>query len=71
MSIKWLFTLFMLIGAILISFQIDWLIGSLFLFVGNFCWIIRFVLVKDYSAASVFIIMASTWGAGLIKYFFF
>jgi hypothetical protein len=71
MSIKWLFTFFMFVGAIFISFQIDWLIGSSFLFVGNLCWILRFISIKDYAAASVFIIMAATWLSGLIKYFFF
>jgi hypothetical protein len=61
----------MFIGAIFMSFQLNWMTGVCFLFVGNSCWAIRFIKEKDYAAASVFIIMATTWIAGLIKYFFF
>jgi len=68
---RWLFSSFMFIGAIFMSFQIHWLTGAFFLFLGNFCWTILFVRKKDYAAASVFIIMATTWVAGLIKHFFF
>ena len=68
---RWLFSSFMFIGAIFMSFQISWLTGSLFLCLGNFCWAIRFIKEKDYAAASVFIIMATTWILGLIKNFLF
>jgi drug/metabolite transporter (DMT)-like permease len=71
MSIKWLFTFLMFVGAVAQSFQLSYIIGGLGLFVGNLCWAIYLTYYKDWPAASVFYLMSLTWGIGLSKYLFF
>ena len=71
MSIKWLFTFFMFVGAVSQSFQLSYIVGGLGLFTGNLCWSIYLTHHKDWPAASVFYLMTLTWCIGLIKHFFF
>lgn len=69
--IKWFLTALMFCGAITTSLQLHPLIGILFLVLGNSGWAIVLIKIKEWAAATVFIIMACGWGLGLIKYFFF
>jgi len=69
--IKWFLTSLMFSGAITTSLQLNTLLGILFLVSGNTGWAIVLLRMREWAAATVFIIMACGWGLGLIKYFFF
>jgi hypothetical protein len=69
--IKWSLTALMFCGAFTTSLQLHTLTGLLFLIAGNVGWAAVLLSMKEWAAATVFIIMGSGWGLGLIKYFFF
>jgi len=69
--IKWFLTALMFCGAITTSLQLHPLAGFLFLVSGNIGWAIVLIKIKEWAAATVFVIMGSGWSLGLIKYFFF
>ena len=69
--IKWSLTALMFCGAFTTSLQLHTLAGLLFLVAGNIGWAVVLLRMKEWAAATVFIIMGSGWSLGLIKYFFF
>ena len=69
--IKWFLTALMFCGAIITSLQLHTLAGLLFLVSGNVGWAVVLFRLREWAAATVFVIMGSGWSLGLIKYFFF
>jgi len=69
--IKWFLTALMFCGALTTSLQLHTLAGLLFLVAGNVGWAAVLLKIKEWAAATVFIIMGTGWGLGLIKHFFF
>ena len=69
--IKWFLAVLMLCGAVTTSLQLHDLAGFIFLVLGNFGWAVVLFRLREWAAATVFIIMGGGWSLGLIKYFFF
>ena len=68
--IKWFLTSLMITGACITSWQLHPYFGLFFLFAGNFGWAIQLYKMKEWAAMTVFVVMASAWSSGIIKYFF-
>jgi len=68
---KWFLTSLMLIGACITSWELHPYWGLVFLTLGNAGWAIQLVVMKEWAAMTVFVIMCIAWLSGLIKYLFF
>lgn len=69
--IKWTLTLLMFCGALTTSLKLHPFMGFVFLFAGNLGWAVVQLRMREWAAASVFIVMTTTWFIGVVKYFFF
>ena len=58
----------MFLGAVFTSLQIFIGLNFALLAVGNGAWAIILIKIREWAAASVFIVMAMTWTIGLIKW---
>ena len=67
-TIKWICTAFMFCGAIITSLQLHPWLNFVFLSAGNGAWAIILLRMREYAAASVFVIMCTTWSIGLVNY---
>jgi hypothetical protein len=67
--LKWFFTALMLTGACITSWKLHPYYGLFFLFAGNLGWSVHLFKTKEWAAMTVFVVMATTWGSGIIKYF--
>jgi hypothetical protein len=67
--IKWLCFGIMLAGAIVVSFNLDPILGIELLFVGNAAWLATAVRSRDWPSAANFGMLAAVWLIGCIKYY--
>jgi hypothetical protein len=67
-KVKWFCTLLMFCGAVSTSLALHPWMNFVFLTVGNGAWAVILLRMREYAAASVFIVMSTTWAVGLINY---
>lgn len=67
--IKWICFGIMLAGAIVVSFQLDPIIGIELLFVGNATWLATAVRSRDWPSAANFAMLATVWFLGIVQYY--
>ena len=58
----------MFLGAVFTSLQIFIGFNFALLAVGNGAWAIILIKLREWAAASVFVVMSTTWTIGLIKW---
>jgi hypothetical protein len=66
--IKWLCFGIMLAGAVVVSFNLDPILGIELLFVGNAAWLATAVRSRDWPSAANFAMLASVWFLGIVQY---
>ena len=66
---KWICFGIMLAGAIVVSFNLDPILGIELLFVGNAAWLATAVRTRDWPSAANFAMLATVWLIGCIKYY--
>ena len=67
--IKWLCFGVMLAGAVVVSFNLDPILGIELLFVGNVAWLVTAVRTKDWPSAANFAMLATVWLLGIVQYY--
>ena len=67
--VKWLCFTIMLAGAIVVSFNLDPIIGIEFLFAGNAAWLVTAVRTRDWPSAANFGMLATVWFLGIVQYY--
>jgi hypothetical protein len=67
-KVKWFCTALMFCGALLTSLALHPWINFVFLAVGNGAWAVILLRMREHAAASVFIVMCTTWAVGLLNY---
>jgi len=67
--IKWICFGIMLAGAIVVSFNLDPIIGIELLFAGNAAWLVTAVRTKDWPSAANFAMLATVWFLGIVQYY--
>jgi drug/metabolite transporter (DMT)-like permease len=67
--IKWLCFAIMLAGAIVVSFNLDPILGIELLFVGNAAWLATAIRSRDWPSAANFGMLASVWFLGIVQYY--
>ena len=67
--IKWLCFSIMLAGAIVVSFNLDPILGVELLFIGNAAWLATAVRSRDWPSAANFAMLATVWFLGIIQYY--
>ena len=67
--IKWLCFTIMLAGAIVVSFNLDPIIGIELLFAGNAAWLVTAVRTRDWPSAANFGMLATVWFLGIVQYY--
>jgi hypothetical protein len=67
--IKWLCFGVMLAGAVVVSFNLDPILGIELLFVGNVAWLVTAVRTKDWPSAANFAMLATVWFLGIVQYY--
>ena len=69
-TVKWFCTALMFCGALTTSLHLHPWLNFVFLTIGNGAWAIILLRMREWAAASVFVVMCTTWTLGLINYFF-
>ena len=67
--VKWLCFAIMLAGAIVVSFNLDPILGIELLCVGNAAWLATAVYHKDWPSAANFAMLATVWFLGIVQYY--
>jgi drug/metabolite transporter (DMT)-like permease len=67
--IKWICFSIMFAGAIVVSFNLDPIIGIILLFAGNAAWLATAVRSKDWPSAANFGMLATVWFLGIVQYY--
>jgi len=67
--IKWLCFSIMLAGAIVVSFNLDPIVGIILLFAGNAAWLVTAVRSRDWPSAANFAMLATVWFLGIVQYY--
>jgi len=67
--VKWLCFAIMFAGAIVVSFNLDAILGIELLFVGNAAWLATAVRSKDWPSAANFAMLATVWFLGIVQYY--
>ena len=67
--IKWICFGIMLAGAIVVSFNLDPIIGIELLFAGNAAWLVTAVRSRDWPSAANFAMLATVWFLGIVQYY--
>ena len=67
--VKWICFGIMLAGAIVVSFNLDPIIGIELLFAGNAAWLVTAVRTKDWPSAANFAMLATVWFLGIVQYY--
>lgn len=67
--IKWICFGIMLAGAVVVSFNLDPILGIELLFVGNAAWLATAVRTKDWPSAANFAMLATVWFLGIVQYY--
>ena len=67
--IKWICFAIMFAGAVVVSFNLDPVIGIILLFVGNAAWLATAVRSRDWPGAANFGMLASVWFLGILQHY--
>jgi len=67
--IKWICFGIMLAGAVVVSFNLDPILGIELLFVGNAAWLVTAVRSRDWPSAANFGMLATVWFLGIVQYY--
>ena len=67
--VKWICFGIMLAGAIVVSFNLDPILGIELLFIGNAAWLATAVRTKDWPSAANFAMLATVWFLGIVQYY--
>ena len=67
--IKWWCFGIMLAGAVVVSFNLDPILGIELLFVGNAAWLATAVRSRDWPSAANFGMLATVWFLGIVQYY--
>jgi len=67
--IKWICFAIMLAGAVVVSLQLDPILGIELLFVGNAAWLATAVRSRDWPSAANFAMLATVWFLGIVHYY--
>ena len=67
--IKWICFGIMLAGAVVVSFNLDPIIGIELLFVGNAAWLVTAIRNRDWPSAANFAMLATVWFLGIVQYY--
>ena len=67
--IKWICFAIMLAGAIVVSFNLDPIVGIILLFAGNAAWLATAIHSKDWPSAANFGMLATVWFLGIVQYY--
>jgi hypothetical protein len=67
--IKWICFGIMLAGAVVVSFNLDPIVGIILLFAGNASWLATAVRSRDWPSAANFGMLASVWFLGILQYY--
>ena len=67
--IKWWCFGIMLAGAVVVSFNLDPILGIKLLFVGNAAWLVTAVRSQDWPSAANFGMLATVWFLGIVQYY--
>ena len=67
--IKWLCFGVMLAGAVVVSFNLDPILGIELLFVGNAAWLVTAGRSRDWPSAANFAMLATVWFLGIVQYY--
>ncbi len=67
--VKWICFAIMLAGAVVVSFNLDPILGIELLFVGNAAWLATAVRSRDWPSAANFGMLATVWFLGIIQYY--
>ena len=67
--VKWLCFGIMLAGAVVVSFNLDPILGIELLFVGNAAWLATAVRTRDWPSAANFAMLATVWFLGIVQYY--
>jgi hypothetical protein len=67
--IKWICFGIMLAGAVVVSFNLDPILGIELLFVGNAAWLATAVRSQDWPSAANFAMLATVWFLGIVQYY--
>ena len=67
--IKWMCFGIMLAGAVVVSFNLDPILGIELLFVGNAAWLATALRTRDWPSAANFAMLATVWFLGILQYY--
>jgi hypothetical protein len=67
--IKWWCFGIMLAGAVVVSFNLDPILGIKLLFAGNAAWLVTAVRSRDWASAANFAMLATVWFLGIVQYY--
>ena len=67
--IKWMCFGIMLAGAVVVSFNLDPILGIELLFVGNAAWLATALRTRDWPSAANFAMLATVWFLGIVQYY--
>jgi hypothetical protein len=67
--VKWICFGIMLAGAVVVSFNLDPILGIELLFVGNAAWLATAVRSRDWPSAANFAMLATVWFLGIVQYY--
>ena len=59
----------MLAGAVVVSFNLDPILGIELLFVGNAAWLATALRTRDWPSAANFGMLATVWFLGILQYY--
>jgi hypothetical protein len=59
----------MLAGAVVVSFNLDPILGIELLFLGNAAWLATAIRSRDWPSAANFAMLATVWLTGCINYY--
>jgi len=67
--IKWICFGIITAGAVVVSFNLDPILGIELLFVGNAAWLGTAVRSRDWPSAANFAMLATVWFLGIVQYY--
>ena len=67
--VKWICFGIMLAGAVVVSFNLDPILGIELLFVGHAAWLATAVRSRDWPSAANFAMLATVWFLGIVQYY--
>ena len=67
--IKWICFGIITAGAVVVSFNLDPIVGIILLFAGNAAWLVTAVRSRDWASAANFAMLATVWFLGIVQYY--